>query len=188
MIKYTPSSQLTLEAFKHPFTKELKKDNRWVKLAELVPWDDLAGIYAKNMNADAGRLSVDIRMVIGALIIKHKLKLSDRDTVDMISENLYMQYFCGLKGFQSDPPFDPSLFVDIRKRMEADKFDQFNQVVIRHSESLKPKRKRIMKDSLTDNHDKQYDPGGMEPGVFELQIGASSSDIRLKTNIIVREN
>ncbi|MCK4343839.1 MAG: glycoside hydrolase family 3 C-terminal domain-containing protein [Bacteroidales bacterium] len=28
----------------------------------------------------------------------------------------------------------------------------------------------------------------LEPGVFELQIGASSSDIRLKTHIIVREN
>lgn len=28
----------------------------------------------------------------------------------------------------------------------------------------------------------------VEPGVFELQIGASSSDIRLKTHIIVREN
>ncbi len=188
MIKYTSANQLTLEAFKHPFEKELDKNNRWVQLAELVPWDDLAGIYAKNLDADAGRLSIDIRMVIGVLIIKHKLKLSDRDTVDMISENLYMQYFCGLKGFQNDPPFDPSLFVDIRKRMGADKFDQFNQVVIRHSEGLKPKRKRIMKDSLTDNHDKQYDPGGMEPGVFELQIGASSSDIRLKTHLIVREN
>ncbi len=37
-----------------------------------------------------------------------------------------------------------------------------------------------------------YDEGKgdfvVEPGVFELQIGASSSDIRLKTHIIVREN
>lgn len=92
-------------------------------------------------------------MVFGALIIKHKLKLSDRDTVDMISENLYMQYFCGLKGFQSDPPFDASLFVDICKRMWADKFDQFNETVIRRAESLKPKRKRIIKDDTSDHHD-----------------------------------
>lgn len=37
-----------------------------------------------------------------------------------------------------------------------------------------------------------YDEGKgdfvVEPGVFELQIGASSSDIRLKTHLIVREN
>jgi hypothetical protein len=91
MIKYTPSSQLTLENFKHPFHNQLKPDNRWVLLAELVPWDELAGIYAKNLDPNAGRLSVDIRMVLGALIIKHKITLSDRDTVAMISENMYMR-------------------------------------------------------------------------------------------------
>jgi len=63
MIKYKPSSQLTLENFKHPFQNQLKSYNRWVQLAELVPWDELAGIYAKNLNPKAGRLSVDIRMV-----------------------------------------------------------------------------------------------------------------------------
>ena len=93
MIRYTPSSQLSLENFKHPFHQQLDPNNRWVQLAELVPWDDLADIYAKHLSPNAGRLSVDIRMVIGALIIKHKHSLSDRDTVQMISENIYMQYF-----------------------------------------------------------------------------------------------
>ena len=46
MIKYTASSQLTLEEFKHPFHQQLRRDNRWVLLADLVPWDELAGIYA----------------------------------------------------------------------------------------------------------------------------------------------
>jgi len=114
MIKYTPSSQLTLEIFKHPFHNQLKTDNRWVQLAEVVPWDELTGIYAKNLNPKAGRSSVNLRMVIGALIVKHKLTLGDRDTVDMIGENMYMQYFCGLKSFQTELPFDASLFVDIR--------------------------------------------------------------------------
>ena len=152
MIKYTPSSQLTLEEFKHPFHQQLNPENRWVVLAELVPWDELAKIYAKNLNPKAGRLSVDIRMVLGALIIKHKQKLSDRDTVAMISENIYMQYFCGLKSLQMELPFDASLFVDIRKRMGAEKFDEFNEIVIRRSESLKPKRKRIIKGDKPDDH------------------------------------
>ena len=91
MINYTPSSQLTLEEFKHPFHNQLRPDNRWVQLAAFVPWDELAAIYAKQLNPNAGRLSVDIRMVLGAIIIKHKLKLSDRDTVAMISENMYMR-------------------------------------------------------------------------------------------------
>ena len=163
MIKDTPSSQLKLETFKHPFHNQLKTDNRWVQLAEVVPWDELAGIYAKNLNPKAGRLSVDLRMVIGALIIKHKLTLSDRDTVDMISENMYMQYFCGLKSFQTELPIDASLFVDIRKRMGVENFCQFNEIVIRRSESLKPKRKRIIKESSSNNSGNNADPGGVSP-------------------------
>jgi transposase, IS5 family len=153
MIRYTPASQLTIEGFEHPFDIELDKNNRWIKLASMIPWDSLASVYAKNLESDKGRLSVDIRMVIGAIIIKHKLKLSDRETVAMLSENLYLQYFCGLKSFQTEAPFDPSLFVDIRKRMGADKFDQFNDLVIARIENLKPKRKRILTPGEADKKD-----------------------------------
>ena len=100
MIKYTPTNQLTLEVFSHPFEKELSPDNRWVKLSKVVPWDELAGVYAKQLDSNSGRESIDIRMVIGALIVKHKLGLDNRRTVEMISENIYLQYFCGLSSFQ----------------------------------------------------------------------------------------
>ena len=173
MIKYTPSNQLSLEEFKHPFHQQLKKNNRWVQLAELVPWDELARIYAKNLNPQAGRLSVDIRMVIGSLIIKHKLSLSDRDTVDMISENLYMQYFCGLRSMQTELPFDASLFVDIRKRLGAERFDQFNEIVIRRYESIKPKRKRIIKETSSNDKGSKDDPG--EQSLATRGKGKSSS-------------
>lgn len=142
-------------------------------MAELVPWDELARIYATNLNPKAGRLSVDIRMVIGAIIIKHKLSLSDRDTVDMISENLYMQYFCGLRSMQTKLPFDASLFVDIRKRMGTERFDQFNEMVIRRSESLKPKRKRIIKETRSDDKGSEGDPGTQ--GAASKGKGKSSS-------------
>ena len=99
MIKYTPANQLTLAAFSHPFERALSPKNRWVKLAALIPWDALAGVYAKALSTTSGRDSIDIRMVIGALIVKHKLGLDDRGTVAMISENIYLQYFCGLQSF-----------------------------------------------------------------------------------------
>ena len=91
MIKYTPSNQLTLSGFSHPFDQELSPDNRWVKLAALIPWDALASVYSKELSTISGRESIDVRMVIGALIVKHKLGLDDRGTVGMISENIYLQ-------------------------------------------------------------------------------------------------
>ena len=41
-----------------------------------------------------------------------------------------MQYFLGLKGFSIAPVFDPSLFVEIRKRVGADVFDVLNADLI----------------------------------------------------------
>ena len=48
MIKYTPQNQLSLEMFEHPFDTHLDKENRWVKLTALVPWDELAVVYSRN--------------------------------------------------------------------------------------------------------------------------------------------
>ncbi len=73
MINYTPQNQIRLELFKHPFNTDLNPENRWVKLASLIPLDELANIYSKKLQSNSGRKSVDIRVVIAALIIKHKL-------------------------------------------------------------------------------------------------------------------
>lgn len=45
MTRYTSTSELKIEAFKTPFELKLDSDNRWVKLSQIISWDDLAGIY-----------------------------------------------------------------------------------------------------------------------------------------------
>jgi hypothetical protein len=142
MIKYTPSNQLTLNGFSTPFENELSPDNRWVKLAALVPWDELAAVYCEKLSDTSGREGIDARMVIGAIIVKHRLGLDDRGTVAMIGENVYLQYFCGLPAFQAREPFHPTVFVDIRKRMGADSFDMWNERIIERADGIRPKKKR----------------------------------------------
>lgn len=95
MIKYNSTQQLSIEEFKTPFEANLDKNNRWVKLAQLLPWDDMAKVYYSKMCKDNGAPSVDARIVIGAMIIKHKQKLTDRETIEYIRENPYVQYFWG---------------------------------------------------------------------------------------------
>lgn len=152
MIKYTPANQFTLEGFSTPFDNSLSPDNRWVKLSKVVPWDDLAKVYITNLNPYSGRESIDARMVIGALIVKHKLGLDDRGTVSMISENIYLQYFCGLTSFQVTAPFHPTVFVDIRKRMGATSFDKWNEKIIEKADRIQAKKKQnISKNSSTEN-------------------------------------
>ncbi len=132
MIRYKSPSQLSIEEFKTPFEKDLKADNRWIKLSNIIPWDEIAHIYYKKMSAKMGAPSKDARIVIGALIIKHKLNLSDEETVLQIQENPYLQYFLGYSNYDdSVPPFVPELFVSIRKRLGRGEFEQMNDVIIK---------------------------------------------------------
>lgn len=131
MFKYRSQKQLSIFDFHTDFESKLNPENRWVKLAKLLDWDKLADVYAKNFSSTMGAGSIDARIVIGALIIKHIEKKDDRGTIEAIQENPYMQYFLGLDHFTMEPVFDPSLFVYIRKRLGSESFDVMNQVIMK---------------------------------------------------------
>ena len=137
MIRTSSSKQLTIAEFDWPFDTALDKNNRWVKLSHCIPWDELAECYYQGFPAERGRPAKAARLVIGAVIIKHKLCLSDVETVQQIQENPYLQYFVGLAGYQQKAPFAPSLFVEIRKRMGATVFEGFHQAIIDAHEGKK---------------------------------------------------
>lgn len=146
MIKYNSEQQLTIEEFKTPFHASLLPDNKWVKLNGIVPWDKFASSYISMMNNGFGRPGISPRIVLGALIIKHLEKLDDRGVISAIQENIYMQYFIGLKEFTPHPVFDPSLFVDIRKRVGHEMFDMLNVELIKsvsEDEDKKHNKKKI---------------------------------------------
>jgi hypothetical protein len=130
MIRYTSNKQMSLEGFSHPFGGQLNPKNRWVKWSEVIPWDGLAVGYYKTLDSRKGRPCKDARLVIGALIVKHKLNLSDEETVMQIQENPYLQYFVGFSCYKDESPFSPSLFVEIRKRMGEDVFASFEEVIL----------------------------------------------------------
>lgn len=149
MIRYVSQKQLPLEGFDTPPGMILDPTNRWVKLRDCIPWDELSESYYKTLCSNLGRPAKDARIVIGAVIIKHKLSVSDEETVEQIRENPYLQYFIGLKGFQAQAPFASSLLVEIRKRMGQTVFDEFHEAII---ETVEPRRtKKSFKASDDDN-------------------------------------
>lgn len=134
MIRYKSTRQMSIEEFKTPFQVKLDKENRWVKLGNSLPWDRLAGIYYRSMSSDQGAPAIDARIVIGAMIVKHKLRLDDREAIETIRENLYIQYFIGLEEYTYKDVFDRSLFTTLRYRLGADKFDAMTREIILTSE------------------------------------------------------
>lgn len=130
MVHYTSQFQLKFENFGDIHMMKLSENNRWIKLAENLPWDTLVKIYSEYYS-DSGSSSINPRIVIGSLIIKHKLNLSDTETVCIIQENPYMQYFLGLDEFHSAPLFSPTIFVDWRKKFGNEAFSNFSDALLR---------------------------------------------------------
>ena len=141
MFRYRSYSQLSIDDFMDNLGKKLDSRNRWVRLADKIPWDDLGQIYGEALSKDKGRPSKDARLVIGAIIIKHKKGLSDEEVIAEIQENPYLQYFVGLKEFTHEPIFDPSLFVTLRKRLGREAFDQFSQRFVDRVKAIEERKK-----------------------------------------------
>ena len=75
------------------------------------------------------------------MIIKHKLNLGDEETIQMIQENPYMQYMCGLPEYPTKPVFDPSLFVTIRKRISEEELNDMTVSLLKE-QRIKQEEKR----------------------------------------------
>lgn len=117
------------DAFFLPFGGKLDKENRWVQLAQLVPWAEAEKTYGKFFNDTfRGQHTISLRMGLGALIIQERMQLTDRETLESISENPYMQYFIGLSGFVMKQPFHHSMMTHFRKRL-ADVLAELNEIV-----------------------------------------------------------
>jgi hypothetical protein len=161
--KYVSPAQLTLEGFETPFERSLNPQNRWVVLARLIPWDEICNIYLKHTGiSPTGRPPISPRIVLGSLIIKHLCNLDDRETVDQISENIYMQYFLGYSSFSDQAPFDSSLMTDFRKRLGMDQVNAINERIVslkarfesQQDEAAQPEEKDSSEDKDTEPDNK----------------------------------
>ena len=123
------ADQLTMEEFFQPFGGRLRKDNRWVRLAEIMPWTQIEEIYAERMSEETGRPGLSSRIAFGALYIKAHCHLTDEETVENLQENAYMQYFVGLHEFHPEPLFEASMMVHFRKRFPVEEVAKINEYV-----------------------------------------------------------
>ena len=69
MYKFS-SKQISLTDFNTPVGMKLNPDNRWVKKAELIPWDEIEQRYAKLFTNRKGNVAKPLRLALGACIIQ----------------------------------------------------------------------------------------------------------------------
>ena len=125
--------QFALSDFNQPVGLKMNPENRWVKKAAMIPWDDIEDQYAELFTSMTGNPAKPLRMALGSLLIQKQYGYSDRELVEQIAENPYYQFFIGLPGYQQEPPFVPSLLVEFRKRLPEETMNEINEMIIKHN-------------------------------------------------------
>ena len=99
-----------------PFGGQLEEDNRWLRIADLIPWRELEREYNTHFS-HLGRPETDSRLFLGLILLKHLTGRSDREVVQSVRENVYQQAFCGFEEFVTDSALEPSTLTKLRKRL-----------------------------------------------------------------------
>ena len=126
MYRFNREKQLSLTDFNQPLGMKLNENNRWVKKAAMIPWDEIEEKYAKLFPSKKGMPAKPLRTALGSLLIQKEYEYSDRELTEQIRENPYYQYFIGLPGYEDKIPFVPSLLVEFRKRLSEDVLNEIN--------------------------------------------------------------
>ena len=172
--------QLEFENFNLPFDGKLRSDNRWVKMAKFIPWEEFEEAYAKKLSGSGlGPPAMSVRTALGALIIKEKLGTSDEETVEQIRENPYLQYFLGFTDYRDEEPFHSTMFVHFRKRFGKKAICQIIEAVNQKARSASNNTKD------DDNGASSGGADGKKPNSGKLLIDATCTpaDITFPTDL-----
>lgn len=69
MYKPTDRRQPSFLDFNQPMGLKMNPENRWIKMADRIPWDEFEIKYASLFPSDTVNVAKPLRMAFGALII-----------------------------------------------------------------------------------------------------------------------
>ena len=180
MYKKRNREQMTVEDFAPLLGGKLDAENRWVKMSRIVPWDLVEEIYAqtfKDTRSD-GRPPISSRVAFGALYIKEFENLSQRDTLQHITENVYMQYFVGLTEFNPKPLFESAMLSQFAMRFGKEGIERINEEIYRRMQAQVD-----TPEDPPDNEDGGSGEDGKNKGTLILDATAAPADIRYPTDL-----
>lgn len=175
MYKQTDKTQTSFLDFNQPMGLNMDPHNRWVQMADKVPWDVFEVKYAGLFPSGTGNVAKPLRMALGSLIIQNRFQFPDRELVEQITENPYLQYFIGLSGYQNTPPFDASTLVLFRKRITADMLNEANEYMLGHKDD-----DREGPPSSGNGRNENAGPESEEPNKGTLAIDATCAPANIR--------
>lgn len=116
------TGQLSLYEYGAPFDGMIQPENRWVRLAAAIDWEGMEQDYRAHFGR-SGNQALPLRTAFGLLVIQRCLGLSDRETVRLVAESPYLQYFIGGYSFVQQPPCAAATLAKFRRRIPQERVD-----------------------------------------------------------------
>ena len=138
MYKFNRNRQFSLSDFNQPTGLKMNPENRWIKKAETIPWNEIEEQYASLFPNETGMPAKPLQTALGSLLIQKQHGYSDRELVEQIREKPYYQYFIGLPGYRDEIPFVPSLLVEFRKRLTDEILTEINEMIAEYNSPQDP--------------------------------------------------
>lgn len=125
------SSKNNIISFNQLFEEEINRNNKWVVMADNIPWNTIEKKYATTFGSHKGEGNDILRLALGSLAIQVTYRYSDQKLIEELTKNPYYQYFVGLPNFQKTPPINNyklklfrkkiylSMIIEIKEYMES---------------------------------------------------------------------
>jgi len=135
--KLDEQTSLSFKSINAYFGNRLDPDNRWITLCKIIKWDEVEHLYAKKFSRTRGAPAIPFRTALASLIIKEKMNLTDRETLQQIIENPYLQIFIGLSNFVLKAPFHHSMMTHFRKGIPSEMLQKINEHILSQQATAK---------------------------------------------------
>jgi len=127
---------------------ELDESHVLFKIARSIDWvrlsAELSGFYCP----DNGRPAKPSRAKVGLLIIKHLYQISDRDVVDLLKRDVYVQYLCDISFRRAQTFINPSSLSKFRGQISTEGIKIIEEEICRVINKVKPpKGRRLVTDT-----------------------------------------
>jgi len=168
--------QITFSEFRSPFGK-LDQNNRWVQMADMIPWSKHEKKYAEQFCPDNGAPAIPFRTALGTLLIKQRTGHSDEEVMQNILENPYMQFLIGLHEFTTKEPFSVTSITNFRKYISQELINEIND------ELFRPKQNNNHPKDPTDNSSDTDHEQPPNKGTIMLDATCTPADITYPTDV-----
>jgi IS5 family transposase len=107
------------EAFSEEWVENQITDptNELVILRQVIPWQAIINQLAQFYDDTSGRLGKSLRVMVALLILLRLRLLSDREVIQQVKENRYMQYFCNVPDEELSSFVNSSTLSRLRQRL-----------------------------------------------------------------------